>query len=148
MNEPKRRGRPPKIRVEVESPVPEVAREVEASPETEPSVVLSPPQVAALDRDHDGRAGGSWPVASLTENQVEQYTQALFEAYEGQVEIKNIDGFNRVWTFRHEIVKNHDHMMVRVERGPKVASRLFSSAVLRREDVKGAIVSLSEELAR
>lgn len=90
---------------------------------------LSPAQIVALDRDYDGEAGGSRPHAKLTELQRHAYAMDCSEAYEGQFEVKRTDAFNRVWTFRHEIVKSQDHMLVECRRGPTVSRVLISSAV-------------------
>lgn len=85
---------------------------------------LSDRQIAALDRDYDGEAGGSWPVAELSELQTQAYAQNAIDAHEGQFEVKVTDAFNRIWSFRHEVVKNHLNVMVECKRGPKVA-RVF-----------------------
>ncbi len=90
---------------------------------------LSPAQTVALDRDFDGEAGGSRPHAKLSEHQVKAYVQNAIDAYEGQFEVKAVDSFNRVWSFRHETVKSQDHMLIECRRGPTVAQRLISSAI-------------------
>lgn len=157
MNEPKRRGRPPKVRpIEVvsgEAETPTTLVRPELDPEHDPNPIrpvevsdvyeevvaaelrsdeadasLSAAQVVALDRDFDGQAGGSRPKASLTELQVSATVADAIDAYEGQWEIKRTDGFNRTWTLRHEIVKNHDFMLIRVQRGPTIGERLIPSS--------------------
>ncbi len=129
--------------------IPDIGAHIETpEPEAEPEVVLSPQQVVALDRDFDGEAGGSRPVAKLTELQRDAFAQDVIDAYEGQLEIKRGDAFNRIWTFRHEIVKNMDHMLVEVRRGPTVAQRLISTAVFTKGQAMVAIEGVDEETAR
>lgn len=89
---------------------------------------LSPETERALDRDFDGQAGGSRPKASLTDLQRKAFARDAVDAYQGQWEIKRTDGFNRVWTFRHDIVKSQDHMLIRVDRGPTFAERLIPAS--------------------
>jgi len=114
----------------------------------EPAVVLTPKQVVALDHDFDGEAGGSRPVASLSELQRDAFSHDAADAYEGQIEVKRVDGFNRVWTFRHEIVKSQDHMLVECRRGPTVAQRLISSALFTKGQAMVAIESADAETSR
>lgn len=119
-----------------------------AEPEPEPEVVLTPQQVVALDRDFDGDAGGSRPVAKLTELQRDAFAQDVIDAYEGQLEVRRGDAFNRVWTFRHETVKNMDHMLIECRRGPTVAQRLISTSVFSKGQAMVAIEGVDEETAR
>jgi hypothetical protein len=114
----------------------------------EPVPVLTPKQVVALDLDFDGEAGGSRPVASLSELQRDAFAHDAIDAYEGQIEVKRVDGFNRVWTFRHEIVKSQDHMLVECRRGPTVAQRLISSALFTKGQAMVAIEGADAETAR
>lgn len=109
---------------------------------------LSADQIRALDRDFDGRAGGSRPEASLSPLQVKAFTQDVVDAYEGQWEIKRVDAHNRVWTFRHEVVKNQDNMLVRVARGPSVAERLISTAFFSQGHAMVAIEEIDAETRR
>ena len=127
--------------------IPDIGAHIE-TPEPEPEVVMSPQQVVALDHDFDGEAGGSRPHAKLTELQRDAFAQDVIDAYEGQLEIKRGDAFNRIWTFRHEIVKNMDHMLVEVRRGPTVAQRLISTAVFTKGQAMVAIEGADEETAR
>jgi hypothetical protein len=114
----------------------------------EPVPVLTPKQVVALDLDFDGEAGGSRPVAGLSELQRDAFAHDAIDAYEGQIEVKRVDGFNRVWTFRHEIVKSQDHMLVECRRGPTVAQRLISSALFTKGQAMVAIESADAETSR
>ena len=109
---------------------------------------LTPQQTVALDRDYDGNAGGSRPAAKLTDHQRAAFMRDVVDAYEGQVEIKRTDAFNRVWTFRHEIVKNMDHMLVEARRGPTVAQRLISTAVFSQGRALSAVEDVDGETAR
>lgn len=127
--------------------IPDIGAHIE-TPEPETEVVLSPQQVVALDRDFDGEAGGSRPHAKLTELQRDAFAQDVIDAYEGQLEIKRGDAFNRIWTFRHEIIKNMDHMLVEVRRGPTVAQRLISTAQFTKGHAMVAIEGVDEETAR
>ena len=111
-------------------------------------VTLSTQQVAALDHDFDGEAGGSRPAAKLTELQRDAFAQDVIDAYEGQLEVKRGDAFNRVWTFRHETVKNMDHMLVEARRGPTVARRLISTAQFTKGRAMVAIEEADAETAR
>jgi hypothetical protein len=168
------RGRPRKIRpaetetpATVMAPVPEtsenpvalsvveeldsVTGEVIAEYEDEGADVdpeLTPAQVVALDRDYDGRPGGSRPIAKLTDGQRNAYLMDAVDTFERQYEVKRTDGFNRVWTFRHETVKNHDHMLVRCERGPVMAQRLILTSVVTRDALFDAIDAVSKETER
>lgn len=129
--------------------IPDIGAHIETpEPEPEPEVVLSPQQAVALDRDFDGEAGGSRPHAKLTELQRDAFAQDVIDAYEGQLEIKRGDAFNRIWTFRHEVIKNMDHMLVEVRRGPTVAQRLISTAVFTKGQAMVAIEGVDEETAR
>lgn len=119
-----------------------------AEPEPEPEVVLTPQQVVALDHDFDGEAGGSRPIAKLTELQRDAFAQDVIDAYEGQLEVRRGDAFNRIWTFRHEIVKNMDHMLVEVRRGPTVAQRLISTSVFSKGRAMVAVEEADTETAR
>lgn len=111
-------------------------------------VVLSPQQVVALDRDFDGEAGGSRPVASLTELQRDAFSQDVIDAYEGQFEVKRTDAFNRVWSFRHEIVKNMDHMLIEARRGQTVSQQLISTALFSKGQAMVAIETADAETSR
>lgn len=163
-NEPRKRGRPRKN--PLPTPAPE-APAVEAEgvtqaaqdnapvpagsvvePEAAAPVGLSDAQAKALDRDHDGEPGGSWPHASLTEPQKAAWVQEAIDAHESQTELKRVDAFNRVWTFRHEVVKNHLHLMIHCKRGPKEAQRLLSVAWMPRDMIEGVINELDAEMAR
>jgi len=177
VNEPKRRGRPPKVRpaevVSGEAETPTTIVRPELDPEHDPNPIrpvevsdaveeivadglsvdeadagLSPAQVRALDRDFDGDAGGSRPQASLTELQVTATIQDAIDAYEGQWEIKRTDGFNRTWTLRHEIMKNHDFMLIRVQRGPSVGERLIPSSMFNGVAAEAAIREVDRETMR
>ena len=165
------RGRPPKVRVEpIMSPeisqsfareVMELPRDVEGvfdAPtdeqladwveEAEQDAPLTLPQIIALDRDHDGQPGGSWPFASLTENETRGLVAEFFEAYESQVETKRVDTFNRVWSFRHEAIHSQDTMVLSVKRGPVVAERHIPASMARFKDIADVLSELDAETAR
>jgi len=112
----------------------------------EPALTL--PQIIALDRDHDGNPGGSWPFASLTENETRGLVAEFFEAYESQVETKRVDTFNRVWSFRHEAVHSQDTMVLSVKRGPVVAERHVPASMARFKDIGAVLAELDQETAR
>ncbi len=171
-NEPKKRGRPRKQIIApldgetpatVVKPMPEpeentnpvVVEEVDQAGEviagyadTGEAVELSPAQIVALDRDYDGDPGGSRPKASLTDLQRNAYIQDAEDAYQQQVEVKRTDGFNRVWTFRHVIVDNKDHMQLRVDRGPMYAERLISTAFYDPQAAESCIREIDAETER
>jgi len=109
---------------------------------------LSPQQVVALDRDYDGDAGGSRPLAKLTDLQRNAFMQDTVDAYEGQFEVKRTDAFNRVWTMRHETYQNRDHMLIRVDRGPTGWQRLISTAFFTPGHALIALEELDGESAR
>lgn len=109
---------------------------------------LSPQQVVALDRDYDGDAGGSRPLAKLTDLQRNAFMQDAVDAYEGQFEVKRVDAFNRVWTMRHETYQNRDHMLIRVDRGPTGRQRLISTAHFTAGHALVALEELDGESAR
>ena len=109
---------------------------------------LTLPQIIALDRDHDGQPGGSWPFASLTENETRGLIAEFFEAYESQVETKRVDTFNRVWSFRHEAIHSQDTMVLSVKRGPVVAERHIPASMARFKDIADVLSELDAETAR
>lgn len=127
--------------------IPDIGAHIE-TPEPVEEVVLTSPQVVALDRDFDGEAGGSRPIAKLTELQRDAFAQDVIDAYEGQLEVKRGDAFNRIWMFRHEIIKNMDHMLIEVRRGPTVAQRLISTAVFTKGQAMVAVEEVDAETAR
>ena len=104
--------------------------------------------IPQLDHDHDGRPGGSLPRARLTDLQVSAYTRDLMDAYMGQHEVKRADGWNRVWTMRHEIVRNHDMMLVRCARGPLVGERLIPASQMSNERAEEAVRAVDQETER
>ena len=158
--QPKRRGRPPKNRpvaehdaikagvqddtppAKPENPLPAVA-EVAA-----PEPTLTPQQIAALDRDYDGEPGGSLPHASLSDRERQNYVTATMEAYSQQTENRREDGFGRLWTFRIEAIKGHTHVVMRVQRGPREASRSVSTAFFTPDHADAAIRELDRETER
>lgn len=117
-------------------------------PEPVEEVVLSAQQVAVLDHDFDGHAGGSRPLAKLTDLQRNAFMQDAVDAYEGQFEVKRSDAFNRVWTMRHETYQNRDHMLIRVDRGPVGHQRLISTAFFSPGHAMVALEELDGESAR
>ena len=159
--QPKRRGRPPKIKPEnqispvSDAPVPDEGPAdfgqadvigsnglVEAG--SEPTRQTLP----QLDHDHDGAPGGSWPQASLTENEARGLIAEFFAAYEGQIETKRVDGFNRIWTFRHEAIKSQDTMVLHVKRGPVEYQAEIPSSMARFVDVGEKLNELDRMTAR
>lgn len=163
MNEVVKRkpGRPPKIRPEqpispsvdapvYDAPAPEF-RDVVGTGEdqvAEPEAPLTLPQIIALDRNYDGNPGGSWPHASLTENETRGLIAEFFDAYESQIENKRVDTFNRVWTFRHEAVHSQDTMVLHVKRGPVTAERHVPASMARFTDVGVLLAELDHETSR
>jgi len=154
-------GRPPKVRVEQPVSTPDDAPVYEAPASefgdavgtgedqvVEPEAPLTLPQSIALDRDHDGNPGGSWPQASLTENETRGMIAEFFDAYESQVENKRVDTFNRVWSFRHEAVHSQDTMVLSVKRGPVVAERHVPASMARFTDVGALLAELDQETGR
>jgi hypothetical protein len=105
----------------------------------------SPAQIAALDHDHDGNAGGSLPKARLTQNQIAAYLQDASDAYEGFGEIVREDNFHRIWRFRQETVKNHSHMSLSVKRGPMEYGRMVLMSAYRFSDIEALLRDLDEE---
>lgn len=106
------------------------------------------PLPASFDHDHDGHPGGSLPRAHLTDLQVVAYTRDVMDAYMGQHEVKRADAWNRVWTMRHEIVRNHDNILVRCARGPMVAERLIPASQMSNERAEEAIRAVDAETER
>lgn len=109
---------------------------------------LTDAQIDALDHDYDGHPGGSRPKASLTEHQVAAFERDVHEAYQGQFEVKRTDAFNRVWSFRHEIVRNHDNMLVEAVRGPVVSRQHIPASLVTPERVMQAIRDADRETER
>lgn len=162
MNEPKRRGRPPKIKPEaVNEPqvvpaepvvdaasVEPVSVEPVVTPDEPQRPVLSNAQRVALDRDRDGEPGGSFPKASLAPRELAGFVAEFFYAFEMQQEIKRTDTFNRVWTFRLENVKNTLHMMAHVKRGPVEAQQMIVVSHMPRDVVEAMIIDLDGQTSR
>lgn len=109
---------------------------------------LTTAQSIALDRDHDGSPGGSWPVASLTINERRGLIEEFYEAYEMQMEAKRTDTFNRVWSFGHEAVLSKDTMVLRVKRGPVVVERQIPASDARYVDVGAILDEMDAETSR
>lgn len=152
MIEPKKRGRPPKPVVLIPNDPPLIIK-VDDVPDMDVGAdeaprQLSPSQVKALDHDFNGQAGGSRPIASLGDRQREAYVLDAMAAYEGQENIRRGDGFNRIWSFRHEVVDNKDHMLIRCDRGPIYSERLISTVWFTAEVAEAAIIECDEETSR
>jgi hypothetical protein len=110
--------------------------------------VLSLAQIAALDHDHNGEAGGSLPKARLTDLQLKAYAQDASDAYEGHGPVIREDGFYRIWRFQQETVKDHANMALSVRRGPVEAKRHILMSQYRYTDIEGVLQELDEETSR
>lgn len=162
MTEPKRRGRPPKIRPETTNepqvvPAGPIVDEPTVAPEPDAAVVasdeqerpvLSDNQRAALDRDGNGSPGGSLPKASLSPRELEGFVEEFFYAFSMQQEVKRADAFNRVWTFRLENIKNVLNMYVHVRRGPHESSQTIVVSHMPRDMVEAMITELDGQTSR
>lgn len=84
----------------------------------------------------------------MTEPQKAAWVQEAIDAHESQSELKRVDAFNRVWTFRHEVVESKLHLLIHCKRGPKEAQRLLSVAWMPRADLEAVITDLDAEMAR
>lgn len=126
----------------------ELPEEPELSPLERSGYFRPDSRLLVLDHDHDGHPGGSLPRARLTDLQVAAYTRDVMDAYMGQHEVKRADGWNRVWTMRHEIVRNHDMMLVRCARGPMVAERLIPASQMSNERAEEAVRAVDGETER
>lgn len=110
--------------------------------------VLSPAQIVALDHDHDGQPGGSYPKASLTDQEMIGFLAEFREAYESQTEQKRVDQFNRIWTFGFVIIKNQHTMRIHAKRGPVEAEKLLNSSWMPDDMVREAIEEVSRGTER
>jgi hypothetical protein len=108
----------------------------------------SPAQIAALDHDHNGEAGGSLPKARLTDLQLKAYAQDASDAYEGHGPVVREDGFYRIWRFQQETVKDHANMALSVRCGPVEAKRHILMSQYRYTDIEVVLRELDEETSR
>jgi hypothetical protein len=165
MTEPKRRGRPPKIKpaeAAPNSPITEAEFVAEAEKiwaackaEADPVIIPNDPPSVIKVEDVEAEIASAFedkataeefrPVPALTEVQKEAWLADLVSAYQSQDETKRSDPFGRLWTLRYEIVKGHTHMMVHAKRGIVEASRLILTSQFTKERAIEAIEAVDRE---
>jgi hypothetical protein len=155
-DQPKRRGRPPKIKVD--SPIRPVSDKhvhVSADYEDDPVIIPNDPPLVIKVEDVEAEIASAFedkataeefrPVPALTEVQKVAWLADLVSAYQSQDEIKRSDPFGRLWTLRYEIVKGHTHMLVHAKRGIVEASRLILTSQFTKERAIEAIEAVDRE---
>lgn len=110
---------------------------------------LTEAQVEALDRDHDGEAGGSLP--KLGEHELNALCAEAWEAYDYQGERVRFDTMGRKWTFRPDRDGDHSVLWLNVGRLDASRSDTISTALVAsdmgREMIADVVAKLAEGVA-